>query len=305
MDTGGSQFMQLNQVIDWLQGPRAEHTARVAALLLGVWVLYRLAVVVWQVVPAPPLPDVVLEPAAPTTAAAAMRQGVDISTVVNWHLFGAPGETGAPTGPVPIDAPETRLNLVLRGVLSSGDSKSAYAIIAEPNGKENFFRIGSALPGGAELVEIHPDRIILKRAGQHETLRLPRDGLEGGAPTRARSPGSAATASPGPADTAGELLADYRQRMAENPQSLLDLARPVAYNDANGFAGFRLFPGNNPALFGQLGLRPGDLVKAVNGIVLDSAVRGVEAMQSLAEARQLNLRIERAGQEIDLSVDIP
>lgn len=294
--------MQLNLAIDWLQGPRAEHTARMVTLLLGVWVLYRLAVVVWQVVPAPPLPGAVLEPAAPPTVAAALGQGVDISTVVNWHLFGTPGETGAPTDPVPIDAPETRLNLVLRGVLSSGDSKSAYAIIAKPNGKENFFRIGSALPGGAELVEIHPDRIILKRAGQHETLRLPRDGLEGEAATRARSPGAA---SAGPADTAGELLADYRQRMAENPQSLLDLARPVPYNDASGFAGFRLFPGNNPALFGQLGLRPGDLVKAVNGIVLDSAMRGVEAMQSLAEARQVNLRIERAGQEIDLSVDIP
>jgi general secretion pathway protein C len=298
--------MQLNQVIDWLQGPRAEHTARAVALLLGVWVLYRLAVVVWQVVPAPPLPEAVLEPPAPAAVGATARQRVDISTLVNWHLFGASGGPAAPTGSAPIDAPETRLNLVLRGVLSSGDPESAGAIIAEPNGNENFFRIGSALPGGAELVEIYPDRIILKRAGQHETLRLPRDGLEGPAPqTRARPPAPGAAAPAGPAENAGAVLAEYRQRMAENPQSLLDLARPVPYNDANGFAGFRLFPGNNPALFGQLGLQPGDLVKAVNGIVLDSAVRGAEAMQSLAEASQLNLRIERAGQEIDLSVDIP
>ena len=297
--------MQLNQVIDWLQGPRAEHTARAVALLLGVWVLYRMAVVVWQVVPAPPLSDAVLEPPVVSrTAAGTAGQRVDISTVVNWHLFGAPSGPAAPAGSAPIDAPETRLNLVLRGVLSSGDPGTAYAIIAEPNGNENFFRIGSALPGGAELVEIYPDRIILKRAGQHETLRLPRDGLEGPAPpARGRAP--AAPQSTGPADTAGALLAEYRERMAENPQSLLDLARPVPYNDANGFAGFRLFPGSNPALFSQLGLQPGDLVKAVNGIVLDSAVRGAEAMQSLAEASQLNLRIERAGQEIDLSVDIP
>lgn len=300
--------MQLNQVIDWLQGPRAEHTARAVALLLGVWVLYRMAVVVWQVVPAPPLSEAVPEPpAAPPAATGAAGGRLDISTIVNWHLFGAPGGPAAPTGSAPIDAPETRLNLVLRGVLSSGDPESARAIIAEPNGNENFFRIGSALPGGAELVEIYPDRIILKRAGQHETLRLPRDGLEGPASqTRARQPVPAVAAQPaGPAENAGAVLAEYRQRMAENPQSLLDLARPVPYNDANGFAGFRLFPGNNPALFGQLGLQPGDLVKAVNGIVLDSAVRGAEAMQSLAEASQLNLRIERAGQEIDLSVDIP
>lgn len=300
--------MQLNQVIDWLQGPRAEHAARAVALLLGVWVLYRMAVVVWQVVPAPPLPEAVLEPPAAAEAApGAARQRVDISTIVNWHLFGAPSVPAAPAGSAPIDAPETRLNLVLRGVLSSGDPESARAIIAEPNGNENFFRIGAALPGGAELVEIYPDRIILKRAGQHETLRLPRDGLESATPqTRVRQP-VAPAASAGPAANAGALLAEYRRRVAENPQALLDLARAVPYNDpaTGAFAGFRLLPGNNPALFAQLGLRPNDLVKAVNGIEMDSAVRGAEAMQSLAEASQLNLRIERAGQEIDLSVDIP
>ena len=49
--------MQLNQVLDWMQGPRAEQAARLVALLLGVWLLYRMAVLVWQVVPEPELAD--------------------------------------------------------------------------------------------------------------------------------------------------------------------------------------------------------------------------------------------------------
>lgn len=292
--------MQLNQAIDWLQGPRAEQAARLVALLLGVWLLYRIAVLVWTLVPAPEVATPPAPEAAPGPAGAGMQRakpGLDIAQIRAWHLFGA-AETGKTAGPAPIDAPETRLNLVLRGVLSSDDPVEARAIIAEPNGNENYFRVGSALPGGAELKEIHADRIILLRAGRHETLRLPREGMEGvvnSAPAPSGEPGA----------NAGALLGEYREQMAQNPQVLMDLARPVPYNDGNGFAGFRLFPGNKPGLFVQLGLQPGDLLKEVNGVVLDNPMRGAEAIQLLRESSQLALRIERGGQDINLAVDIP
>ena len=294
--------MQLSQALDWMQGPRAELIARLVTLLLGVWLLYRLAVLVWEIVPAPDLAEVpATAPGAASAPVSAARQPrLDIAKVVGWHLFGAPS-AAAPSASGPIDAPDTRLNLVLRGVLSSEDPEGARAIIAEPNGNENYFRVGSALPGGAELTEIYADRIILKRAGQHETLRLPRDAMEGAINTPARLPGADA-----PTGDAGELLGEYRDRIGENPQVLLDLARAVpAPAPGGGIDGFRLFPGNKPALFTQLGLQPGDLVKEVNGVTLDSPVRGAEAMQILRESEQLTLRIQRAGEEINLAVDIP
>lgn len=290
--------MQLNQVIDGLQGPRAEQAARWVAVLLGVWVLYRSALLVWALVPAPELPA----PPPPTVAAdrpaAAARP--DVRRVAVWHLFGSAPQAAAAVGSTaPIDAPETRLNLVLRGVLSSDDPEEARAIIAEPNGTEKYFRVGSSLPGGAELKEIHADRIILLRAGRPETLRLPRDAMEG-----AGAAGDVDDDEAGAPD-AGALLSGYREQVAANPQALLDLARPVPYSDGNGFAGFRLFPGNKPGLFAQLGLRPGDVLKEVNGVVLDSPVRGAEAMQLLRDSKQVALRIDRGGQDISLAVDIP
>lgn len=293
--------MQLNQVIDGLQGPRAEQAARLVALLLGVWLLYRVAVLVWALVPAPTLAPPPAPVAGTEAASTPTAARPDINQVVGWHLFGAAPKAPVDAGPAPIDAPETRLNLVLRGVLSSNDPAEARAIIAEPNGIENYFRVGSSLPGGAELKEIHADRIILLRAGRHETLRLPREAVDGG--------GDGSDAAGGmldePGADAGALLGDYREQMADNPQALLDLARPVPYNDGNGFAGFRLFPGNKPGLFARLGLRPGDLLKEVNGVVLDSPMRGAEAMQLLGESSQVALRIERGGQEINLAVEIP
>lgn len=298
--------IQLNQVIEWLQGPRAEQTARGVALLLGVWLLYRMATLVWQIVPTPEVPGAPAE-AVSATQSAAEQPRLNITEIVNWHLFGtstAPAGTAAAVGgSAPIDAPETHLNLVLRGVLSSDDPKEARAIIAEPNGTENFFRVGAALPGGAELKEIYADRIILLRAGRHETLRLPREAMEGAVSAPGRSGGGARGL---PTGDPGALLGEYRDRMVENPLVLLDLARAVPVPaPGGGITGFRLFPGNKPALFAQLGLQAGDLVKEVNGLALDSAMRGGELMQRLGDSNQIDLRIERAGQEMNLSVALP
>lgn len=291
--------MQLNHVFDWLQSPRAEQTARLVALLLGVWLLYRMAALVWQIVPEPELAEMpATVTAIATPAPSSTKSRLDVANLVNWHLFGAPNAS-APAADTsgPIDAPDTRLNLVLRGVLSSDEPDGARAIIAEPNGNENFFRVGSALPGGAELKEIYADRIILMRAGRHETLRLPREAMEGAV----TAPGISGADAGG----AGELLGEYRDRMAENPQALMELARPVPFTDANGFAGFRLFPGSKPALFARVGLQPGDVVKEVNGVILDNPMKGGEVMQQLRDSQQLSLRIQRGGQEITLAVDIP
>lgn len=289
--------MQLNHVLDWMQGPRAEQAARLVALLLGVWLLYRMAVLVWQVVPEPELAEMPTTVTAVATAAPqSAKARMDVANLVNWHLFGSPASMPAANTGGPIDAPDTRLNLVLRGVLSSDEPEGARAIIAEPNGNENFFRVGSALPGGAELKEIYADRIILMRAGQHETLRLPREAMEGAVSSPAQSDSG---------NSAGALLSEYRDKMADNPQALMELARPVPYTDANGFAGFRLFPGSKPALFARMGLQPGDVVKEVNGVILDNPMKGAEVMQQLRDSQQLSLRVQRGGQEITLAVDIP
>ena len=295
--------MQLSQVLDWMQGPRAELVARLVTLLLGLWLLYRLAGLVWEIVPAPELAEIpaTAPPVASGSATDPRQPRLDIAKVIGWHLFGTPSAGTSAPGGGPIDAPDTRLNLVLRGVLSSDDAEGARAIIAEPNGDENYFRVGSGLPGGAELTEIHADRIILRRAGQYETLRLPRDAMEGAANAPARLPGAGA-----PIGNAGAVLGEYRDQIGDNPQALLDLARAVpAPSPGGGIAGFRLFPGNRPALFTQLGLQPGDLVTEVNGVILDSPVRGAEAMQILRESEQVALRIQRGGEEINLAIDVP
>ena len=112
--------------------------------------------------------------------------GVNFGNIVSAHLFGEAGaEPLEPQGNV-IDAPETRLNLKLRGTIAAGDEKYAHAIIGDGKGEDGVYFIKDSVPGGAVLHEIYPDRVILNRAGALETLRLPRISEATASPTPSR-----------------------------------------------------------------------------------------------------------------------
>lgn len=90
-----------------------------------------------------------------------------------------------------------------------------------------------------------------------------------------------------------------------NPRALADLMRPVPVSENNRFVGFRLYPGNRPELFQQLGLRPGDLVTRVNGVELDSATRAAEVLQQLRDSQQVSVQLRRGNQLLDLAFSLP
>ena len=96
--------------------------------------------------------------------------------VADWHLFGHAQSvqlTSAPTV-----APETKLNLVLSGVIALPKQEDAVAIIAAGvKSAEKSYGIGDSLPGGASLKEIYGDRVIIEYRGRVETLTLHRKKL--------------------------------------------------------------------------------------------------------------------------------
>ncbi|MEJ2686042.1 MAG: type II secretion system protein GspC [Gammaproteobacteria bacterium] len=280
-----------------LQGRGVERFAGAVNLLLVLWAAYLLAQLTWRVVPAPATPEPRTRVQASVIAGAKTTQAAPIA---QWHLFGEAAASAAASSQ-PINAPETHLNLVLRGVLSSSDVAHARAIIADPNGNENYYAVGAELPGGAELTRIYPDRVILRRNGRYETLKLPKDEVGGGAGSN-NSPGNAGASS---SRAAGQLLRHYRNALARNPGELLQLARPQAVIEHGRFVGFRLHPGEQPALLGRLGLHNGDIVTAINGVELNSPGKGIQALQDLKNASSVNLTVQRGGRQIHLAFQIP
>lgn len=221
-----------------------------------------------------------------------------VNAITREHLFGEYQQAAA--APVnTADAPETHLNLVLRGILAATPMEEASAIISMgQRGEELTYGIGDQV-SGATLREIHPDRVILERNGRFETLRMPKDfedDLIRTSPEQASSPR---------ADTPGSVIGEIRQKILRNPTSFGEYAIPVPYNENGKLRGYKLQPQGNRALFDQVGLDPNDVILSVNGVPLNNPARGITALRRLQRAKEIDLKILRNGAEIPLHFEIP
>jgi general secretion pathway protein C len=221
------------------------------------------------------------------------NSGVDVASIVNAHLFG----NAVPDPQSEEAARESTANLVLAGTIATNDPKHGLAIIAE-GGPAKVYSVGNNV-GGATLYSVYLDHVILNRAGALETLKLPRLALGGGRPIVARRQigGDATTAS---------NLENVRRMVQADPSILNEVMRAVpSYdNKAGKLRGFRVYPGRNRSAFNGLGLRPGDLVTAINGTPLDDPQHGQEIFNTIESAASASVTIERGGQTIDVSMNI-
>jgi general secretion pathway protein C len=290
-----------NRISQWTRLPPAQLWAEASrvlppwvSLLLVVLIGWQLALLAWSLAPSD-------EPDAPPPLTAAARPdaaegsgGVDIRRIVAAHLFEEATEE-VPVTEEPVDAPETQLSLELRGTITATDADKALAIIAERGGDEKVFAVGDAVPGGASLHSVYTDRVILKRAGRLETLRLPRS-EETGSQRSAAPARRASFTRPAPAQTVRDVV-------QQGSMTLTDIIRPQPVFKDGEQQGYRVYPGRQRQQFAQLGLRPGDLVTQINGMTLNDPARGMEIFRSLADATSVSVTVERNGQMEVLTLD--
>jgi len=287
--------------------------------LFVILLAHTTATLTWQFVPSSP--DVLPPPIAKTATSSSTKTRPDqnkqnYAQLSNWHLFGAaqkempkPVQRVIPD-PIPQEAPDTTLRLDLKGVFASKDMMDAFAIIADRMGNEDSYSIDSALPGGAILKEIYSDRVILLHNGRLETLRLLQDGLA----TKKKSSNRATSRSNNRHShrrnvsrsqprgnvnqvsfEATQVLKGYRDKLINDPQSVMNTVRAEPYRQGGRLQGYRIFPGRDKDLFNQLGLQPGDVVTTVNGINLDSPLKGLEIMQNIQDATEVSVDVLRNG----------
>jgi len=255
-------------------------------LLFVVLLAAQLAALLWRA-----LDQAAPAPALPPPAADANAPAVDLTAIVNAHLFGVASLSGNPAA-----APATSANLSLAGTLAGRDPEQGWAIIGASGQSARVYATGAQLPGGARLVAVFPDRVILDRGGARESLVLPR--MSGGG-------GAAAGMAYGPTASvpAASLADSVRQLVAQDPAAANELLRPQPVFAGGSLRGYRVYPGRNRAQFAALGLQPGDLVTAVNGAALDDPNRGLEIVRGIGQGSAVTLTIDRNGQTQQLSVD--
>jgi len=218
----------------------------------------------------------------------------DLQAIVAAHLFGV--ATLAPNGQNLANAPQTSANLILAGTIATQDPKHGIAIIGA-GGPSRVYAVGDAV-GGATLFAVYLERVILNRGGVLETLNLPQSVLTGQATVAQQMSGAQARTA--------ATINNIRRMVQQNPGILNSVLRAVPSYDsqAGRLRGFRIYPGTNRAAFNGLGLRPGDLVTAIDGTPLDDPQRSQEVFSTIETSSQAVVTIERNGNTKDLTLNI-
>lgn len=291
-----SSSFRLPASVQQLAQRHGARVPRLAEWALTAAVAYATAVFTWTLVPVPEAARWTPPPAS--AAPAAGRTGPNVEAIVAAHLY---GEAAAPTATAQQDsmdeAPDTRLNLTLLGILAATADRSSRALIASSGGEEKPYAIGSDVIGGVSLQAIFADRVILSRAGQLETLRLDKD-----APSRAPVETARPTVASANANSAA-VLSNIRNELLNDPSRANEYIRMQPSASGGQLRGYRIYPGRDRAVFNAAGLRPGDLVTEVNGIQLNDANTALQMLGQLSSATSLTVVVERGGQQQTVNVN--
>lgn len=216
--------------------------------------------------------------------------------LANLHLFGTPPAPEAENANNidPDSVPRSRLSARITGIVASNVPERSLAIINFSN-QDKTYRIGDRLEGAnAEVVDIYPDRVIVRNNGQHEALLLYPNN-----PNQRTAARPTAAVTPQPAEELGELSSELRN----NPTSIAELISISPVRRDGKLAGYRINPRSRPDLFKAAGLENNDIALSINGIDLTNSMEAMRLMQELPKLEQISLTVERQGQiyQIDLS----
>ena len=256
----------------------------VLVILIGV----RAALLLEDLAGSEPItPDPVTPVQVPT------QKVVDVASILRANLFGQSVSVLDSR-----NAPLTTMPLTLGGVVTAWDTKGrldpggGFAVIGTTPTDARNYRVGGVLPGGARLHEVHQDRVLLDRGGSIEALLLP---PRVGTPPPPPPPTVAAGAVP---------VQRVQQVIRENPGILNQIMTRSMVMTGGKLQGLRVNPGPNRQAFDKLGLRPGDLVTAINGTPLSDQTRAEEVFNSLSAAAEANITVERNGTRQELHLNL-
>ncbi|EMV7291502.1 type II secretion system protein GspC [Vibrio alginolyticus] len=265
------------------------------------WILGK---IVWLAIPqSSEVPQ--WRPSASSVAASNKGDAIDFNALQNANLFGKYTEQKAAVVEQPIvkDAPKTRLNLTLVGAVASSDANTSLAVIAN-RGKQATYGLGEEIEGTrATLKAVLVDRVIIDNQGRDETLMM--EGIEykklSESPQVARAQAQRAEAA---TSDVGEKLEQIREEIAKVPQSVFKYITISPVKKDGDIVGYRVSPGRDAALFNDVGLQPGDIAVQLNGIDLSDPSSSVQLMQVMSDPQELNLTVERDGQQYDIYIQL-
>ena len=284
----------------WLEGLPAPDRWRALALThgprLATWTLalalgVQAAFIVTDLAGAGKVPPVT----GPAPNLALRSRSVNVAAIVNAELFGKSAVEQVAQDPG--HATQSTVPLVLTGIIAAKDPRDGLAILGPTAAASKVYAVGDNVPGGAKVHSVMTDRVFLDRNGNLEYLMLPRQ-VQGGEMPPGRRPSTAALPTESP------VVDRMRKLMTDDPGLVADIMRPQPVFSQGKQRGYRVYPGRNRQAFTRLGLRPGDLVTAINGTPLDDPARGQEVFRTIGASNEAHITVMRNGQQQDLTLNM-
>lgn len=301
----GKELPPAMQSFAWAQKVPLRYWQNALILFLTIVLALNLARLFWlifaptQAVDVPPA----YMPHSPSSPAI-QNANVDIAALKALDLFGKKTGQDAPAQeveqqPVVIDAVETKLDLVLKGIVGSNRDDSARAIIARGD-EQDIYAPGDKLPVGnrVSLDRVLNDRVILNSSGRYESLLLYEEGesFQSEAIQTVAGQPQKRIAVPEPA----------RQALASGriPESINDIIRLTVARKGSEIIGYRVRPGRYRDFFDQLGFKTGDVVTHVNGVNVDDPGKAMSVYKEVRAVDAARFDILRDGESLSLEIDL-
>ncbi|MCF2947415.1 type II secretion system protein GspC [Paraglaciecola aquimarina] len=300
----------------WLQLVKNQHKLNVLVVaLLLIFLLAYAAELTWRLYPQPETNHQSSAVITQSNATSSNNSRLNLADIKKLNLFGdlsAKPEVEK----VVTEAPVTRLNLTLTGVVASSVEAQGAAII-ENRGQQQTYGIGEKIEGtNASLQEVHADRVIIKNGVNHETLML--DGVDYTKVSSAqvaqkssvfKSSDENSPQSPSQSDeqrrTLSKAAIQATLDLQNQPANFTDYISISPHRPDGELAGYRVSPGKNPTLFTSAGLEAGDVITELNGLDLSDMQQSLEAMNMLKELQSLQMTVLRNDDLLTIFLDLP
>ena len=305
----------------------AKNVRFILAALISIWIggtLAKLFLIFLSAGNTEHLPRAEINPVKPLSAVESAS--INIDRLVERALFGSHGNQQIKTNPsvykpegIESSAVETRLDIELRGIVAFSADGSGVAII-ENDDKQRLYSVGDRITVKSTnriiLAKVMQNSVVLDNGGAYELLTLFKDSeLDKLQPISvisepvdliSKSNQSKTETVTRISKNAGRQIAAYRDAIYADPAEIMKSIRIKPVTQENSLIGYQVASsaGGTNELIKLLGLRAGDIITEVNGIVLDDPSNTVSLYQELKDSSALYLSLLRDGDMVSLSVDL-
>ncbi|MBE0472546.1 MAG: type II secretion system protein GspC [Methyloprofundus sp.] len=213
------------------------------------------------------------------------------------NLWGVP-DRAQPKEVAPVvskNIQDTRLSLTLLGVIKQAEHSVA---IIERGRESLVLTVGELVQPNVSLIEIGNDYVVLLHRGKHERLAM--EDRAGGLITGEVKPVDDLSLS----SAEQQRLQQINSEIRENPMRMGNYVRFKGVKKNDAWVGIEVSPRREHKIFEAMGLKPGDLIKSINGTQIQELADAPTLWNRFLQESRFDLQVERNGLLETISVDL-